>query len=767
MVDSRHAMMRHDAHTNRMLTEVETAFAEGGYPGIARRWGAHVHRTDDEVWVEIGIFAPRAEGRQAYLEILRPPRSRHGEHRLERVEFPVSFVGGTAWVALKDLPVGDRYEMGALYWLRFRNEDDEWVIARDALASSLPWGLEGPAEIYDTHDLHRHRRDADWLAAHEKVPRVSPPTQLMELHVNTATSDGTIAGLKDRLQRLARKVELEEELEVADKAWLGYDAFQIMPLHSMIVPEAGPRAWETVGHDEEALDVVTRLPAISNWGYDIVVGGSAAPEASLLSSGRPHELVELIETLHTFPGGGMKVVLDVVYGHADNQALNLVEPDLLAGPNMYGQDIAFRNPAVRAMVVELLQRLGSYGFDGIRVDGAQDFKYWTYEDGVVHDDALLDEMSLVRFEAAGANYSPWMVFEDGRPWPDEDWELSSTYRAVIEHQTHDPDVFQWGPMTFAHNTPALYTFWIKKWWRLREITERGREWITGCANHDTLRRGAQVDINEQINTALGITLPDIFEHAYDHPAAMTMFHGFLPGVPMDFIQANLRTPWAFIRNTDRRYALKVAAEEAGVFDWLCRPSDYGRAFPKLQARGLETREQARRLWKVVERLVTYMSDADIAAMLEAGGLGSFEPHELGDLARDFMEDLHLHCCVEGPSTKPVPENVENHLLARRFRKARPWLRENFLEQDSLRHRLPVDGTVLAIGRRSAPQSDETLLYLGVLEGRPAEVDLDTLPEAEGGGWSPAILAGDVHMDGSHVHIGTASAVLLTRGTPQS
>jgi hypothetical protein len=30
-------------------------------------------------------------------------------------------------------------------------------------------------------------------------------------------------------------------------------------------------------------------------------------------------------------------------------------------------------------------------------------------------------------------------------------------------------VFQWGPLTFAHNTPFLYTFWLSKWWRIREI----------------------------------------------------------------------------------------------------------------------------------------------------------------------------------------------------------------------------------------------------------------------------------------------------------
>ena len=68
----------------------------------------------------------------------------------------------------------------------------------------------------------------------------------------------------------------------------------------------------------------------------------------------------------------------------------------------------------------------------------------------------------------GGTFTDLVVFEDGRPWPQEDWELSSDYRAVIKDQ---PEVFQWGPLTFAHNTPFLYTFWLSKYWRIREMLE--------------------------------------------------------------------------------------------------------------------------------------------------------------------------------------------------------------------------------------------------------------------------------------------------------
>ncbi len=95
----------------------------------------------------------------------------------------------------------------------------------------------------------------------------------------------------------------------------------------------------------------------------------------------------------------------------------------------------------------------------------------------------LELMNNVVQEVAGKRYRPWMIFEDGRPWPRDDWELASSYREVTRQFEN---VYQWGPLTFAHNTPFLFTFWVTKWWRIKEITQVGSHWITGCANHDTL-----------------------------------------------------------------------------------------------------------------------------------------------------------------------------------------------------------------------------------------------------------------------------------------
>ena len=139
--------------------------------------------------------------------------------------------------------------------------------------------------------------------------------------------------------------------------------------------------------------------------------------------------------------------------------------------------------------------------------------------------------------------------------------MSSTYRAVIENQ-RDDDVFQWGPLTFAHNTPFLYTFWLTKFWRIEEILRHGGNWISGCANHDTLRRGTQINPKLNINTRLGDTRMEILDKAYDHPAAQMLTYAAFPGVPMDFLNAMARASWGFIRNQDDRYGVKIVAEEA-------------------------------------------------------------------------------------------------------------------------------------------------------------------------------------------------------------
>jgi glycosidase len=192
------------------------------------------------------------------------------------------------------------------------------------------------------------------------------------------------------------------------------------------------------------------------------------------------------------------LILDVVFGHSDNQGLRASTSHYFAGPNMYGQNLDYQNPAVRAILLEMQRRKVDFGADGVRVDGAQDFKWWDPARRSCATTTTTCVHGRHRAEVAGTQYRPWFIFEDGRPWPDEDWELSSTYRAVIEGQ-RDPDVFQWGPLTFAHNTPFIYTFWLSKYWRIREILEVGRELDLGHRQprHAAARHAGQPQAQHQ------------------------------------------------------------------------------------------------------------------------------------------------------------------------------------------------------------------------------------------------------------------------------
>ena len=225
--------------------------------------------------------------------------------------------------------------------------------------------------------------------------------------------------------------------------------------------------------------------------------------------------MELAEALHAMPEP-MMLIFDLVYGHADNQAVDLLPNRFVSGPNMYGLDLNHQDPSVRAILLEMQRRRMNAGCDGLRIDGAQDFKYYNPVTGEVeHDDAYLQSMSDVVQEIGEHARKPWMIFEDGRPWPREDWPTASTYRDVIEDQ---PDVWQWGPLIFAHNTPMLEGFWRDKFWRVEQIRDIGGHWISGCGNHDTVRRGTQIETDEPLNTHLGDTLPEIIDAAYDNPA---------------------------------------------------------------------------------------------------------------------------------------------------------------------------------------------------------------------------------------------------------
>ena len=410
---------------------------------------------------------------------------------------------------------------------------------------------------------------------------------------------------------------------------------------------------------------------------------------------------------------------------------------------MYGQNLDYKNPSVRAILLEMQRRKVDFGADGVRVDGAQDFKWWdAAEQKLKHDDDYLHAMADVPQSVAGTDYRPWFIFEDGRPWPEEDWELSSTYRAVIEQM---PDTFQWGPLTFAHNTPFLYTFWLQKYWRIREMLSVGENWISGTANHDTLRRGTQVNPRLNINTRLGDTRMEILDKAYDNPAVSLLTYAVFPGVPMDFLNATARASWGFIRNQDDKYGVKVVAEEAISLKWQVDEYSYSRPanFRRLKALGYETREELARFFDVLPSLVE-VTDYDLGEMARLltaiepplAGAHPFTVRGLKDIARAWMDDMHDYCKVTNSVSDLDPRQTDFMLNLRRFRRENPWLRRNFGDRDHFDYLQPIDGRTVFTALRHKPDGGQVYAIVHMEGGETSDFDPLRLkiPGLEGAGW---------------------------------
>lgn len=746
---------------------------------------------------EVGFWAPEIRehhvlDEDVYLEVFTPLDELKLQASRQELEFhrqllPLTRVDEYLWAVIEGLQAGTREQFGSLYRIKYKDRQDQWHAIADHLSWSVPFGAFAPAEAYDIERLQASRGDRDYFAAltaeagPDGVVKQGPPLNILQIHVPSASGSGTLAGLTRIYNAIAHKLRNGQALLPYEQNYIGYDAVQLLPIEPIIEYEAGPAFWEEIGDDPTSATARIRLrrPDMTNWGYDIVISGSAAVNPVLLKTDRPDELVDFAATLHNFPGKPIKLIFDVVFGHTDNQAIPLLNRHFLAGANMYGQNLNYRHPVTRAITLEMLRRkvdLG--GADGVRVDGAQDFKWWDADHWTLrHDDAYLLAMSDIVQNVAGTRYRPWYVYEDGRPWPQEDWELSSTYRAVIE-QHPDPDVFQWGPLTFAHNTPFLFTFWLSKWWRIREILNVGSNWISGCANHDTLRRGTQVDaVRRPVNTRLGRTLLEIIDKAYDNPATSLLTYGMFPGVPMEFLNATMRASWGFIRNTDDRYGVKVVSEEAISLNWQVDQNHWLRSgnFIRLKALGFTELDELKRFMRMLETAVI-VTDYDLDAIVRL--MEAVDPPLSGpelsvamlkQIARAWMDDMHEYCNVSYYQEDLGPAQTGFNLRLREFRRQRPWLRDNLRPGDTFERRTPTNGTVVFYGLRQAPDGGEQVLFVANMEGAPAELNpLDLpIPNLPRDGWQVALTSPGLEPAGpdATVTLHDSQGLLLTRRVP--
>jgi hypothetical protein len=366
------------------------------------------------------------------------------------------------------------------------------------------------------------------------------------------------------------------------------------------------------------------------------------------------------------------------------------------------------------------------------------------------------------------------IFEDGRPWPEAGWEEKSTYRELIEAK---PGAFQWGPLIFAHNTPTLKGFWDRKWRRVCEVIFQGDHWITGCGNHDTVRRGNQIDLDTDINWNLGDTLPAALSRAYNNPATLLWVHGFCPGLPMDFLNASLESPWGFFRNTDDRYGVKVVSEEVGFLDWQIEPDLYLRpeAFPRLKALGFDQLDQLQDFAKALrDAMVETDYNLEEVAKLcqhclgEGDGiacavpaleelnqpslprfLATLDVPKLKQFAMAFMEDGHDICNAAHYYDQVRGETAAFGLALRQFRRQRPWLRENLTGRDRF-NRISDDERTLFYGYRSEPNPPgdlaaaaqevvaQEVVMVAHMGGAPTQVNLGDWLQLDPDDWQVAL-----------------------------
>ncbi|MGB7274533.1 MAG: glucosylglycerol hydrolase [Geitlerinemataceae cyanobacterium] len=745
---------------------------------IATRLGAHYRATDG--LTEIGFWVPELMAQvmrkhEIYFEVLTPlddidPRAAKQTVRFGRARLNLVQHGQYLWGVISEMQPGSRDRLGSFYWIRYIDQQGKLQAIRDAVAYSVPYGVFAPAELYDMEHLQQNRADLDYFTRTSAfdippifnarsvpidtlpIPRVSAPRNILQLHVGTATEEGTLEGLTRLYQSISDKLATGVALTPAETNYVGYDAVQLLPTE----PTIEFRTEYTFDSEffvctAEAGDVLTidlTKPNTEGWGYDVPILGSSTTNPALLGSLRPDETIEFIATLHNFSTGPIQVIYDLVYGHADNQSELLLNREYLKGPNMYGQDLNHQLPTVRAIFLETQRRKINTGADGIRVDGGQDFRFFNPLSGLVeYDDAYLLAMSDVVQDIGGHKRLMFTIFEDGRPWPAEGWEETSTYADLIQLR---PESYQWGPLIFAHNTPSLKGFWEKKWRRVCEVVQRGSNWITGCGNHDTVRRGNQVDLNQPINWNLGTTLPEVLHRAYDNPATTLWVYGFCPGLPMDFINATAHSPWMFFRNTDERYGVKVVAEEFGFLDWQVTPQMYQKPemFPRLKSLGFETLEQLKEFGKALQHAMIEM-DYDLADVAKACQsclgddttacniemlkqlnhpemvvfLKALDIPKLKEFALKFMEDCYEVCNVSHYEAQVDRGQAEFNLKLRRLRQDLPWLGENLIGTDRFEKISEGDRTIFYGVRTNPKNGSEGIAMVAHMGGDPMTVNL--------------------------------------------
>ena len=102
--------------------------------------------------------------------------------------------------------------------------------------------------------------------------------------------------------------------------------------------------------------------------------------------------------------------------------------------------------------------------------------------------------------------------------------------------------------------------------------------------------------------------------------------------------------------------------------------------------------------------------------------------------------MHEYCNVSNSFTGLDPVQADFMLDLRNFRRARPWLRDNFAPRDHFDHMKPLEGRTVFTALRHGPDGEQLFSVLHMEGKETHEFDPLTLPipGIEGMGWRLAL-----------------------------
>jgi hypothetical protein len=243
---------------------------------------------------------------------------------------------------------------------------------------------------------------------------------------------------------------------------------------------------------------------------------------------------------------------------------------------------------------------------------------------------------------------------------------------------------------------------------------------------------------------------------------------------MDFVHANMRAPWGFVRDTDSVWNVKVVSDESKFLYWQVREEQFENPthFQRVKNLGFESKEELLTFMDALSAAVGATDyDLDVMAdMLSAMDqpLGSdLSAADLEEYAYAWMQDVHDFANLSHWHDAQDDERTAFDLSVRQFRQERPWLRSDvdFEGDEYYGYRHPTEGTVLYYGFRVSPDSDEQLLFAANMEGVPVEVSPESLreemPDIPTDGWEVALAAPDV-TEGETVRLANSQGIVWRR-----